>query len=126
MNAFVYILRCADGSYYVGSARGETLDKRLSEHQTGTYPGYTRERRPVTLVYAEMFERITDAIAMERRIKGWGRAKKEALIRSDWDRLKHLARRNCVQNKLDAGTIDQKDLPETLDVVGDSHPPISS
>ena len=126
MNAFVYILRCADGSYYVGSARGETLDKRLSEHQTGTYPGYTRERRPVTLVYAEMFERITDAIAMERRIKGWCRAKKEALIQSDWDRLKHLSRRNCVQDKPDAGTTDQKDLPETLDVVGDSHPPTSS
>ncbi len=71
MNAFVYMLRCADGSYYVGSARGETLDKRLGEHQDGTYPGYTRERRPVTLVYAEMFERITDAIAMERRVKGW-------------------------------------------------------
>ncbi len=67
MSAFVYILRCADESYYVGSARGETLDKRLGEHQSGTYPGYTCKRRPVTLVYAEMFECIMDAIAMEHQ-----------------------------------------------------------
>ncbi len=80
----------------------------------------------MTLVYAEMFERITDAIAMERRIKGWSRAKKEALIQSDWDRLKHLARRNCVQNKSDLGAIGPQELPTTLDVVGDSHPPTSS
>ena len=93
MSAFVYMLRCADGSYYVGSARGESLDRRLSEHQAGTYGGYTSHRRPVTLVYAEHFERITDAIAAEQRIKGWSRAKKEALIREDWDALQWLAKR---------------------------------
>ena len=97
MSAFVYILRCADGSYYVGSARGESLDKRLGEHQAGTFPGYTSCRRPVTLVYAEQFQRITDAIAMERRIKGWGRAKKEALIRGDWSALTELAKRSTAQ-----------------------------
>ena len=70
MTAFVYILRCADDRYYVGSARGETLDKRLGEHQAGTLPGYTSGRRPVSLVYAESFDRITDAIAFERRVKG--------------------------------------------------------
>jgi putative endonuclease len=99
VNAFVYILRCGDGSYYVGSARGTSLDKRISEHQTGVYPGYTRQRRPVTLVYAELFERIADAVAMERRIKGWSRAKKEALIQRDWDRLQYLARRPSGQNE---------------------------
>jgi len=66
MVAFVYILRCADGSYYVGSARGESLDRRLNEHQAGTYEGYTSKRRPVTLVYAEPFDRITDAMASMR------------------------------------------------------------
>ena len=57
----------------------------LGAHQAGTDPGDTRLRRPVTLVYAEDFQRITDAIAAERPIKGWSRAKKEALIRGDWD-----------------------------------------
>lgn len=93
MSAFVYRLRCADGSYYVGSARGESLDKRLSEHHAGTTVGYTSTRRPVTLVYADHFDRITDASAAERRIKGWSRAKKEALIREDWTERQWLAKR---------------------------------
>jgi putative endonuclease len=93
MSAFVYILRCADGSYYVGSARGETLDKRLGEHQAGSMGGYTASRLPVELVYAEHFQAITDAIAAERRIKGWSRAKKEALIAGNWDRVQALAKR---------------------------------
>ena len=93
MTAFVYMLRCADGSYYVGSARGESLDKRLAEHQAGTCIGYTYYRRPVTLVYAEWFDRITDAVAAERRIKGWCRAKKEALVAEDWDRVQFLTKR---------------------------------
>jgi putative endonuclease len=99
MSAFVYILRCADGSYYVGSARGETLDKRIGEHQGGEIPGYTSTRRPVTLVFAEQFGRITDAIAAERRIKGWSRAKKEALIRGDWSLVQWLARRAGAREK---------------------------
>jgi putative endonuclease len=83
MTAFVYILRCADDSYCVGSARGDSLDKRIGEHQGGEIRGYTSTRRPVTLVFAEQFGRITDAIEAERRIKGWSRAKKEALINGD-------------------------------------------
>ena len=93
MNALVYMLRCADGSFYVGSARGENLDKRVGEHQAGTLGGNTATRRPVELVYAEGFQFITDAIAAERRIKGWSRAKKEALIRGDWDQVQWLAKR---------------------------------
>jgi putative endonuclease len=93
VSAFVYILLCADGSYYVGSARGDYLDKRLSEHQTGALGGYTSTRRPVTLVFHEHFDRITDAIAAERRIKGWSRAKKEALINGDWSLVQWLAKR---------------------------------
>ena len=94
MGAFVYILHCADGSYYVGSARGDDFDKRFYEHQTGALGGgYTSTRRPVRLVFHEHFERINDAIAAERRIKGWSRAKKEALIRGEWDRLPWLAKR---------------------------------
>jgi len=91
MSAFVYILRCADGSYYVGSARG-SLEHRIAEHHTGNFCGYTKRRRPVVLVFAQEFDRITDAIAAERQIKGWSRAKKEALIEGDFDALRVLAR----------------------------------
>jgi putative endonuclease len=65
----------------------------MGEHQSGALGGYTSSRLPVELVYAEQFQFITDAIAAERRIKGWSRAKKQALIDSDWDRLKLLAKR---------------------------------
>ncbi len=62
MGAFVYMLRCADGSYYIGSATGDDLTRRIAEHQSGAFPGYTFTRRPVTLLWSERFERITDAI----------------------------------------------------------------
>jgi putative endonuclease len=81
MGAFVYLLRCSDDSFYVGSATGDDFSKRIAEHNSGIYGGYTSKRRPVELVWSEHFERITDAIAMERRLKGWSRAKKEALRR---------------------------------------------
>ena len=92
MSAWVYILRCRDGSYYVGSARG-ALEDRIAKHHDGTFGGYTARRRPVTLVYAQAFNRITDAIAAERQVKGWTRAKKEALIGGDFDLLRVLAKR---------------------------------
>jgi putative endonuclease len=93
MGAFVYMLRCADGSFYVGTATGEDLTMRIAQHQTGTFEGYTSLRRPVEIVWSEHFERITDAIAMERRIKGWSRKKKEALIRGDWTSIQQLSKR---------------------------------
>ena len=91
MTAHVYILRCADGSYYVGTTRG-SLEHRLAEHDAGTYGGYTAKRRPVTVLFQQDFADVTDAIAMERRLKGWSRAKKEALIRGDFELLKSLAK----------------------------------
>ena len=90
--AYLYILRCADGSYYTGTARSG-LERRIAEHNSATFAGYTARRRPVTLVYSQWFERITDAIAAERQIKGWSRAKKEALIRGEFDRLVELSKR---------------------------------
>ncbi|HEY0331940.1 MAG TPA: GIY-YIG nuclease family protein [Rhodopseudomonas sp.] len=93
MGAYVYMLRCADGSYYVGSASGDDLAPRIAQHDAGTYPGYTSTRRPLTLVWSEHFDRITDAIAVERQIKGWSRAKMQALIRGDWADIRRLARR---------------------------------
>jgi len=90
--AYVYILRCADHSYYVGSAR-LGLDQRLAEHNAGKYSGYTASRRPVALVWSQHFANITDAIAVERQIKGWSRRKKEALMQGDYEALKSLASR---------------------------------
>ena len=66
----------------------------MAEHNAGTFGGFTSLRRPVDLVYSESFERITDAIAAERRIKGWSRAKKEALVRGDFEAIQILAKRN--------------------------------
>ena|SRR6185312_8115986 len=92
MGAFLYILLCADGSYYVGLTR-ETLEKRFREHEVGAFDGYTARRRPVKLVFHQYFERIEDAIVAERQVKGWRREKKEALIREEYALLPLLARR---------------------------------
>jgi putative endonuclease len=97
MGCYVYMLRCADGSFYVGSATGDDLSLRMAQHQTGAYPGYTARRRPVTLVWSQHFDRIVDAIAAERQIKGWSRRKKEALIIDDWDRIRRLAKRRSAK-----------------------------
>ncbi|MGD9542068.1 GIY-YIG nuclease family protein [Methylocystis sp.] len=90
--ASVYILLCADGSYYAGLTRKE-IETRVSEHNLGINADYTTRRRPVKLVWSEHFELLIDAITTERRIKGWSRAKKEALIRGDYDALPALAAR---------------------------------
>jgi putative endonuclease len=99
MGAFVYMLRCADGSYYVGTARNSDLSQRVAEHEVGKYHGYTSTRRPIRLVWSEYFDRITDAIEAERRIKGWSRAKKEALIEGNWTDIKRLARRRAGKSR---------------------------
>jgi putative endonuclease len=114
MGAFVYMLRCADGSFYIGSATGDDLTKRVAEHQAGTYPGYTFTRRPVRLVWSEHFSRITDAIAVERKLKGWSRAKKEALIKQDWSAIEQLSKRRGgrpLPTKKAASTSDPYDPP---------------
>ena len=90
--AYLYILCCADGSYYTGTAR-YGLERRVAEHNAGAFGGYTAQRRPVTLVFSQWFDRISDAIAAERQVKGWSRAKKEALIRGDFESLPRLSRR---------------------------------
>ncbi|TYO62780.1 GIY-YIG nuclease family protein [Bradyrhizobium hipponense] len=95
MGISVYMLKCADGSFYIGSATGEDVSKRVDEHNAGAYQGYTYSRRPVVLVWSEYFDRITDGIAAERQLKGWSRAKKEALIRSDWKAVSYFSQRRA-------------------------------
>ncbi len=94
MTFFLYVLRCADGSYYTGTFRGDDVATRVSEHNSSHYPdAYTAKRRPVVLVYSETFESIADAVAAERQVKGWSRAKKEAMIDRRWKDLPWLAKR---------------------------------
>jgi putative endonuclease len=93
--AYLYILRCADGSYYVGTAR-HGLENRIAEHNAGMFGGYIAKRRPVALFFSQYFETITDAIVAERQVKGWTRAKKEALIKGGWVRVSELARRGSI------------------------------
>ena len=95
MGIYVYMLRCVDNSFYVGSATGDDLSPRIDQHNAGSFPGCTFSRRPVILVWSEYFDRITDGIAAERKLKGWSRAKKEALIRSDWAEVSRLAQRRA-------------------------------
>ena len=86
---FVYLLRCADGSYYVGHT--DELERRVAQHQAGEVEGYTHERRPVELVWSQETATRDEALSAERQIKGWGRAKKEALIAGDWGAIKRHA-----------------------------------
>lgn len=90
----MYILECADGTYYTGSTRD--LERRLEEHRAGSFPdGYTASRRPVHLVYFERYDRIDDAWARERQIHGWSRVKKRALIDGRIADLRSAASRSC-------------------------------
>ena len=96
--AWVYILLCADGSFYVGSTTN--LELRLEQHMTGRGAVYTRRRLPVRLVWCQEFERIDEAWALEKQVQNWSRAKRLALIEGRYHDLPALARRrSATQNK---------------------------
>lgn len=107
---WVYMLRCADGSYYIGKYQGDDLETRIWEHNNAHYAdAYTSKRRPVECVWSEQFARFDDADACERKLKGWSRAKKEALIRGDEAALKAFSRRGFRPSALtDAPKYDRK------------------
>ena len=88
--AWTYILECSDGSFYVGST--VDMERRLWEHNEGLGAAYTRRRRPVRLVWAAQFDRVADAYAYEKRVQGWRRAKRLALIEDREEDLPELAR----------------------------------
>jgi tRNA/rRNA methyltransferase len=96
---WAYILRCADGSYYVGHT--DDLTARLAAHQSGLIEGYTQKRLPVTLVWSQEFAERDEAFRAERQIKGSSRAKKEALIRGDWDGIQLLSRKLSLRPSFD-------------------------
>jgi putative endonuclease len=90
---WVYILRCADSSYYVGSTRGD-IETRVWQHSTGHGSAYTGRRLPVELVFAEQYPRVSDAYAREKQLQGWSRRKREALIDSKYASLPSLSRKH--------------------------------
>jgi len=87
----IYILKCSDGSYYTGLTK--ELDARVNEHLTGAHPEfYTFSRRPVELVWNEIVQSYEEAFQWEHQIKGWSRAKKEALIRGDIEGIHEIVK----------------------------------
>jgi putative endonuclease len=84
------MLHCADRSFYTGHT--DDLDLRIATHMSGEFGGYTSTRLPVKLVWSDEFPTRYEALAAERQIKGWSRAKKLALIRGDWKLISELAR----------------------------------
>ena len=96
---FVYILTCADGTYYVGITND--LERRLIEHHSGlNLKSYTFKRRPLEFSFQEEFNDVLEAIYFEKKLKGWSRAKKKALIDGDFNRLQFLAEcRNATHYK---------------------------
>lgn len=98
---YMYILECADGSYYTGSTKD--LERRLWEHQNGLGAHHTAKRLPVKLVYCEEFDRIDDAFYREKQVQGWSRKKKEALMASDYNQIHLLA---ACKNETHCGNVE--------------------
>lgn len=90
MKAWVYIVSCSDKSYYTGSTT--KLEQRIADHNTGKFEGYTSHRLPVKLLWSEEFVNIREATVLERKIKGWSRKKKEALMNGDINLLHEHSR----------------------------------
>jgi putative endonuclease len=114
---YVYILECADGSYYTGSTWD--LERRLWEHGNGLGARHTAKRLPVRLVFCEECDRVEDAYIREKQIQGWSRKKKEALMAGDWRRVHGLA--EC-QNASHSRNIGFDSAQPTLLYSGDSNP----
>ncbi len=96
--AWAYLLECADGSYYAGST--VDLERRVSQHNLGEGAAYTRTRRPVRVVWAAEFSRIDDAYAFEKRVQGWSRRKRLALIEGRLSDLSGLSSRSWTSLRL--------------------------
>ncbi len=85
----MYILKCADSSYYTGSTND--IIERVAQHQRGEGANYTKKRLPVELVFCEEYDRIDHAFYREKQVQGWSRKKKEALINGQSFLLPELA-----------------------------------
>ena len=111
--AYMYILKCADNSYYVGSTKD--LQRRFAQHQNGEGSEYTKHRLPVELVYFEECQSIESAFLREKQVQGWSRKKREALINNNFEKLSELSK-NVVSTSSTTGkpaVIDKKNVVST-------------
>ncbi len=128
MKGYMYILKCSDGSYYVGSTTN--LELRLAQHQAGIGAKHTKKRLPVELVYYEEYARISDAFYREKQVQKWRREKKEALIRGAFDELRHLSKNYsqlALSKSLNAakGTISKEDSTPVADLIKNTNTKIT-
>jgi putative endonuclease len=117
------MLRYSDQSYYVGSSSYADVRTRVDEHNDAKFFGYTASRRPVVLVWSKWFEDLREAHVTERRLKGWSRTKKEALIASDADRLKQLSKRRVGKPKAKRRP-SKRELARQFHLTGSRHPEV--
>ena len=109
--AWMYIIECCDGSYYVGSTKD--LKRRLLQHQDGTGANYTSKRQPVNLVYCEEYDRVDEAFYREKKDQGWRRAKREELINGQLELLRTLAKKVFDKSKIkDNSLFDETSVVE--------------
>ena len=112
MSFHTYMLRCADGNYYIGHT--DALERRIGQHQIGEVKGYTQSRRPVEHVWSQDFPTRAEALEAERQLKGWSRAKKEALIAGDWDKVRSLASRAVLRDAASTSSAAPQDKRRIL------------
>jgi predicted GIY-YIG superfamily endonuclease len=117
MGFWAYLLHCRGGYFYAGHT--DDLDRRMAEHEHGEVHGFASEHRPVKLVWCDEFPSRYEALAAERRIKGWSRAKKMALIRGDWPEISRLSRSRG-QAKVGRAELVVLPLPEEIPQEQDS------
>ena len=108
----MYILKCANDSYYTGSTK--QLDIRVAQHQAGEGAIHTKKYGPVELVYWEEYDRIDTAFYREKQVQGWSRKKKETLINRAFDRLSHLSKNYTQYGKSMADFVETTDKDEVL------------
>ena len=90
MAFWCYMLHCRAGRFYVGHT--DDLERRVAQHQSGAFRGFTNALRPIELVWSQDFQTRYEALEAEDRVKGWSRKKKLALIRGDWNEISRLAK----------------------------------
>jgi putative endonuclease len=101
--AWMYILECIDGSYYVGATKN--LELRFLQHQSGIGSRYTSGRLPVKLVYCEEYGHVPDAYYREKQVQGWTRRKREALINGNPELLPALAKKVFNKSKIEDNSV---------------------
>lgn len=78
---YVYVLECADGSFYTGYTTD--VERRVEEHEAGEGAKYTKGRRPVTLRHVETFDSRGAALSREHEIKQLRRREKRTLVEGE-------------------------------------------